>query len=115
LPRVAARKSARVVPKSGMNRVSPTNAASAILLDRSAGVWPGVYRASTAEFADLEGLAVGEQPVEIAAIGTQDRGIDYRGAGRHRIGHQIADRVGGLVEKGSDHRGRRWLAVEFLI
>ena len=61
-----------------MNSVSPTNTASPILYDRSAGVWPGVCRDLDDELADAERLAVREQAVKIAAVGPQVFGVEHR-------------------------------------
>ena len=43
-------KSQRAVPKSGMNSVSPTNAALPITWTMQAGVWPGVCNSRIATF-----------------------------------------------------------------
>ena len=61
-------KSARAEPPSGMNSVSPTKAASPITCVMQAGVWPGVCIAKAVMPADLVGVAVLEQPVELAAV-----------------------------------------------
>jgi hypothetical protein len=60
-------KSARAEPPSGMNSVSPTKAASPITCVMQAGVWPGVCIAG-GHLADLVGVAIVEQPVELAAV-----------------------------------------------
>ena len=61
-------KSARAVPPSGMNSVSPTKAASPITCVMQAGVWPGVCIAKARHRADHVGVAVLEQTVELAAV-----------------------------------------------
>ena len=68
LPRVAAGKSARAVPPSGMNSVSPTKAALPITCVMQAGVWPGVCIAKALRPANRVGVAILEQAVELAAI-----------------------------------------------
>jgi hypothetical protein len=51
-----------------MNSVSPTKAALPITCTMQAGVWPGVYMAKACMRADLVGVAVLEQGVELRAV-----------------------------------------------
>jgi hypothetical protein len=51
-----------------MKSVSPTKAALPITCTMQAGVWPGVYMAKACIAADIVGVAVLEQGVELRAV-----------------------------------------------
>jgi hypothetical protein len=67
--RVAAGKSQRAVPPSGMKMLSPTNTASPMRIAQAVAGMAGRGDHLDLELAQCEALAIGEQAVELRAVG----------------------------------------------